>query len=477
MVDSDEGELERLRSNAENLSTCLHSLMARIRDLETSKGDPPMSVPNPEFDTSDVQVCSNETITTDPVTGIKKKIIVSERVLTTKTYHLLPAPTITTTCTSFEELSKDKLNKDEVKVFVKQGYSVANRRRVSFPSRRIHELGLDEIEGKIIVTKVVSELCGNVKIGDIIEKVGDVAVTNRNQLLGHEGSLAITLKRADIGDLNSDFIKILQDTDELMVGDIVEVITQDGDAFVGRNINELDRIISIPKQLPFIRTSLILPYTRKCIALVGSRSVGRRSIKSLLLKNYPNLLRTIIPLTSRERKNGEVEGYDYIYETKRKFQERIRNEDMFEFGTFENDLYGSSKKSIRRIIRSGRVPIIDITMNGLKNIYNGEFEPFVVCICAPEKEELEQYHTSIYAAKSEDELSIISKECESFSTNPTYKPFFDTILVNRNHDLTAQRIMDLFENLHTNPTWTPTSWISKGGDFKNKGVLQHAYLK
>ncbi|VDP48015.1 unnamed protein product [Heligmosomoides polygyrus] len=103
MVD-DNPELAALRSNADSLGKCLHALLERIETLEGRSGRKPVEVSENEHDDDrdrrtkkDEQVEIHDSVSVDPNTGVKKRTIVTERVLTTKTFHALsldPSPSI-----------------------------------------------------------------------------------------------------------------------------------------------------------------------------------------------------------------------------------------------------------------------------------------------------------------------------------------------------------------------------------------------
>lgn len=100
----DNHELAALRSNADNLSKCLHALLERIEHLEGKASRPLGAVSDAASTTSDddktkkeEHVETHDSVTTDSKTGLKKRTIVTERVLTTKTFHALsldPTPSM-----------------------------------------------------------------------------------------------------------------------------------------------------------------------------------------------------------------------------------------------------------------------------------------------------------------------------------------------------------------------------------------------
>jgi len=65
---------------------------------------------------------------------------------------------------------------------------------------------------------------------------------------------------------------------------------------------------------------------------------------------------------------------------KEELLKRIRAGEMIEWGEHQGHLYGTSIESIREVMRSGRLCVIDCSPKALKFLYNSEFMPFVVAV-------------------------------------------------------------------------------------------------
>lgn len=61
----------------------------------------------------------------------------------------------------------------------------------------------------------------------------------------------------------------------------------------------------------------------------------------------------------------------------------IKKGDFLEWGEFNGNLYGTKLNTIRQIIQSGKMCIIDCAPKALKLLSNQEFMPYIVFIKAP----------------------------------------------------------------------------------------------
>lgn len=101
------------------------------------------------------------------------------------------------------------------------------------------------------------------------------------------------------------------------------------------------------------------PFERKTLILIGVQGVGRRTLKSRLISYDPDRFATALPHTSRPIKENEEDGRQYHFVKRDIMEEDIANGKYLESGELQGHLYGIKLDSIRGIIRSGKMCIID----------------------------------------------------------------------------------------------------------------------
>jgi len=72
--------------------------------------------------------------------------------------------------------------------------------------------------------------------------------------------------------------------------------------------------------------------------------------------------------TTRSPRNGEVDGQDYNFVTREAFSSLVDSKGFVEHATFGGNSYGTSVKAIEDIAAQGRTCILDIEMEGVKQI-------------------------------------------------------------------------------------------------------------
>lgn len=75
-----------------------------------------------------------------------------------------------------------------------------------------------------------------------------------------------------------------------------------------------------------------------------------------------------ISTTSREMRKGEQDGVDYYFVSRDQFEDMIGQDMFLEWADVHGNYYGTSKKEIDRIAASQRIPILDIDVQGVKQV-------------------------------------------------------------------------------------------------------------
>lgn len=226
-------------------------------------------------------------------------------------------------------------------------------------------------------------------------------------------------------------------------------------------------------------------FERRTLVLIGANGVGKQAFKARLLATEPERFGTPLPHTSRLPREGEDNNVDYYFVTREQMEEDIIAGKYLEYGEYDGALYGTKLDSIREIIGSGKVCVLDCSATCLKVLKTSDYLPFVAFIAAPTLDQLrymnewsrngsQDYATldravsrqsrrgktlqnvAIDLFEDEDLKGTVEESAKLFRM---YENYFDIVLVNNNIDQTFEQLKDAIDALRMAPQWIPISWI------------------
>lgn len=164
------------------------------------------------------------------------------------------------------------------------------------------------------------------------------------------------------------------------------------------------------------------------IVVSGPSGSGKSTLIHMLLQKYPALLFSVSH-TTRPRREGEVDGKDYFFVSKNDFEKMINEGSFLEWAEVHHHFYGSSREEIERKSKGATTLILDLDIQGARNLksrFPGAWYLFVV---PPSLKELERRlikrHGDILSSENKKRLVTARDELSQFN-------IYDFIIVNDN---------------------------------------------
>ncbi|MCR8745303.1 guanylate kinase [Romboutsia lituseburensis] len=128
---------------------------------------------------------------------------------------------------------------------------------------------------------------------------------------------------------------------------------------------------------------------RKGLLLVvsGPSGAGKGTICKELLKQNDQI-KLSVSATTRKPRNGEVDGVNYFFLEKEKFQSMIKNGEFLEYAQIYDNFYGTPKAAIIECLENGQDVILEIEMQGARQIKEVYPEGVFIFVLPPSLNEL-----------------------------------------------------------------------------------------
>lgn len=122
------------------------------------------------------------------------------------------------------------------------------------------------------------------------------------------------------------------------------------------------------------------------IVVSGPSGAGKGTICKALLKRRD--IDVSVSATTREPREGEIDGENYHFLTKDKFEEKIENDEFLEYAKVYDNYYGTPKEYVLEKISRGEDVLLEIDIQGALQVREKYPEGIFVFILPPSMEEL-----------------------------------------------------------------------------------------
>jgi guanylate kinase len=127
----------------------------------------------------------------------------------------------------------------------------------------------------------------------------------------------------------------------------------------------------------------------KVFVITGPSGVGKGTLIAELLGRVPEL-ELSISATTRQPREGEVDGRDYHFLTAEEFDRRVAAEDFLEFATYSGNRYGTLRTEVERRLSGGHSVVLEIEVQGARQVRAAMRESVQVFIAPPGPEVLRE---------------------------------------------------------------------------------------
>ncbi|TQN74619.1 Guanylate kinase, partial [Colletotrichum shisoi] len=145
-----------------------------------------------------------------------------------------------------------------------------------------------------------------------------------------------------------------------------------------------------PSRFVHTMAPVVLPSDRRPIVISGPSGVGKGTLYKLLFERHPDTFALSVSHTTRGPRPGETDGVDYHFVTREAFDDLVARDGFVEHAVFGSNAYGTSKATIEEQSAKGKVVVLDIEMEGVKQIKQSNFPARYVFIAPPSEDELEK---------------------------------------------------------------------------------------
>jgi len=179
---------------------------------------------------------------------------------------------------------------------------------------------------------------------------------------------------------------------------------------------------------------------KKLVAISAPSGGGKSVVTRHILNKFPDVIFSV-SATTRQRRPNEVDGKDYFFLTKEKFEELIAQNQLIEWEELFGNYYGTLKSEVQKAIDNNKIMLFDIDVKGALSLKKHFPNDTLLIFLAPPSKEVLIERLKKRGTESEEQLKnrLARAELEISMSKE-----FDQIIVNDILEETLQKVEQVF---------------------------------
>ena len=177
--------------------------------------------------------------------------------------------------------------------------------------------------------------------------------------------------------------------------------------------------------------------------ITGPSGVGKDAILNLMKKQYTSN-HYVVTVTTRNKRDNEIDGKDYVFVTNQQFQQTINSDEFLEWAIVYNNKYGVPKNQVEQALSENKNVVIKTDVQGAKTIKKIMNEAKTIFLNPPDISKLaEHLNSRMSESKESFRLRMETALLEIESRNE-----FDYVINNQEGKIeqTLEEINDIIQN-------------------------------
>src|SRR5579871_680720 len=160
--------------------------------------------------------------------------------------------------------------------------------------------------------------------------------------------------------------------------------------------------------------------------LSSPSGAGKTTLSRLLIERMPGL-RMSVSVTTRPKRPSEVDGRDYLFVDKARFEEMVKRNELLEWATVFDNRYGTPRAPVEAALSAGQDVLFDIDWQGTQQLREKARADVVsVFILPPSAADLEKRLHS----RAQDSDEVIRGRMDRASQEMSHWAEYDYIVIN-----------------------------------------------
>lgn len=179
------------------------------------------------------------------------------------------------------------------------------------------------------------------------------------------------------------------------------------------------------------------------IVVSGFSGAGKGTVMRALLEKYDNYALSI-SATTRNPREGEVDGREYFFKTTEEFEKMIAQDELIEYARYVNNYYGTPRAYVEEQLAKGKDVILEIEIQGALKVKEKFPETLLLFVTPPSAAVLKER----LVGRGTETMEVIESRMQRAAEEAEGMEAYDYLIVNDDLDTCIEEMHQIIQGEH-----------------------------
>lgn len=180
------------------------------------------------------------------------------------------------------------------------------------------------------------------------------------------------------------------------------------------------------------------------IVLSGPSGVGKGTVRKAIFDDPETDFQYSISMTTRNMRDGEVDGVDYFFKSREEFEALIKEDAFIEYAEYVGNYYGTPVQYVRDTMDAGKDVFLEIEVQGARQVRKKFPEALFIFLAPPTLEHLEQR----LIGRGTESQEVIQNRINEARKEVEMMNLYDYVVINDEVMEAKQKVQTIVEAEH-----------------------------
>ena len=180
------------------------------------------------------------------------------------------------------------------------------------------------------------------------------------------------------------------------------------------------------------------------IVVSGFSGAGKGTLMKELMKRYEETYALSVSATTRNPREGEVDGREYFFKTTEEFEKMIAKEELIEYARYVENYYGTPRTYVEQQLEAGKDVILEIEIQGALKVKEEFPDTLLLFVTPPSAGELKKR----LVGRGTETMDVIESRMNRACEEAEGMDYYDYLVVNDDLNMCVEEMHMIIQGEH-----------------------------